>query len=207
MKWIAPIVISAVVSAAQSAAPPKVGRDAPPRPLKQYSIEQFLNTTSITGASFSPDESRLLFSSNKTGIWNAYTVPVAGGRWTSVTTSTKDSTFAVSYLPERRPRSDYEGPGWQRAESPVCHRKRRRRTRSDARREAQGGIRRLGARRLRVLRHLERARSQVLRRLSVRREELCAVSLFREHRRLLPGRSLAGRQMGVSDESEHHERQ
>jgi dipeptidyl aminopeptidase/acylaminoacyl peptidase len=99
MKWIAPVVISAFVSAVQTTAPPKAARGAAPRPVKQYSIEQFLNTTSITGASFSPDETRVLFSSNKTGIWNAYTVPVAGGRWTSVTTSTKDSTFAVSYFP------------------------------------------------------------------------------------------------------------
>ena len=49
------------------------------RQPKQYTIEQFLNTTSISGASFSADESRILFSSNKTGIWNAYTIPVTGG--------------------------------------------------------------------------------------------------------------------------------
>jgi Tol biopolymer transport system component len=62
-------------------------------------MEQFLDTTSIQGASFSADESRLLFSSNKTGIWNAYTIPVGGGVWTPVTTSTKDSTYAVSFFP------------------------------------------------------------------------------------------------------------
>ena len=69
------------------------------RPQKQYSIEQFMNTVSVTGASFSPDESRILFSSNKTGIWNAYTIPVAGGEWAPVTKSTTDSTFAVAYFP------------------------------------------------------------------------------------------------------------
>jgi hypothetical protein len=37
------------------------------RPSKQYTIEQFLDTTSMSGASFSADESRILFSSNKTG--------------------------------------------------------------------------------------------------------------------------------------------
>jgi hypothetical protein len=61
-------------------------------------MEQFPDTTSIQGASFSADESRLLFSSNKIGIWNAYTVPVAGGEWTAVTTSTKDSTYDVSFF-------------------------------------------------------------------------------------------------------------
>jgi dipeptidyl aminopeptidase/acylaminoacyl peptidase len=68
------------------------------RPIKQYTMEQFLNTTSITGASFSKDESRILFSSNRTGIWNAYTVPVTGGPWTPVTNSTTDSTYAVSFF-------------------------------------------------------------------------------------------------------------
>ena len=71
----------------------------PSRQPKQYTIEQFLNTTSISGASFSADESRILFSSNKTGIWNAYTIPVGGGTWTPVTTSTTDSTYAVSFFP------------------------------------------------------------------------------------------------------------
>ena len=71
-----------------------------PRPQKQYTIEQFLDTTSLSGASFSPDESRILFSSNKTGIWNAYTMPVAGGAWTQITSSTIDSTYAVSFFPQ-----------------------------------------------------------------------------------------------------------
>ncbi len=69
------------------------------RPGKQYSIEQFMNTVSVAGASFSPDESRILFSSNKTGIWNAYTIPAGGGDWTPVTASTTDSTFAVAFFP------------------------------------------------------------------------------------------------------------
>ena len=69
------------------------------RPSKQYTIEQFLNTTSISGASFSADESRILFSSNKTGIWNLYSIPVTG-EWTPITRSTTDSTYAVSFFPK-----------------------------------------------------------------------------------------------------------
>lgn len=69
------------------------------RPQKQYSIEQFMNTVAIQGASFSPDESRILFSSNKTGIWNAYTIPATGGDWTPVTSSSTDSTYAVASFP------------------------------------------------------------------------------------------------------------
>ncbi len=70
------------------------------RPAKQYTIEQFLATTSISGASFSSDEKRILFSSNKTGVINVYTIPVAGGDATPLTTSTTDTTVAVSYFPK-----------------------------------------------------------------------------------------------------------
>ena len=97
MKWIAPILLSAAL--AGQAGPAKSQANAPRRPFKQYTIEQFLDTTSVFGASFSADESRILFSSNKTGIWNAYTVPITGGAWTPVTKSTKDSTYAVSFFP------------------------------------------------------------------------------------------------------------
>ena len=82
------------LAAAQTTTP------AATRAPKQYTIEQFLDTVSNRGASFSADESRILFSSNKTGIWNAYSVPVGGGGWTPVTRSTTDSTFAVSYFPD-----------------------------------------------------------------------------------------------------------
>ena len=74
---------------------------APPgRPSKQYTIEQFLSTTAISGASFSADEKKILFSSNKTGIFNVYSIPVAGGEPTAITSSTTDTTVAVSYFPK-----------------------------------------------------------------------------------------------------------
>ena len=77
---------------------PILGRP-PGRPSKQYSIEQFLATTSIAGASFSADEKKILFSSNATGIFNVYSVAVAGGAPTALTSSTTDTTVAVSYFP------------------------------------------------------------------------------------------------------------
>jgi dipeptidyl aminopeptidase/acylaminoacyl peptidase len=68
--------------------------------VKQYTIEQFMDTVALRGASFSADESRILFSSNKTGIFNVYSVPVAGGEPTAITTSTTDTIYAVSYFPK-----------------------------------------------------------------------------------------------------------
>jgi len=70
------------------------------REVQQYTIEQFLNTVSIFGGSFSFDESKILFTSNETGIYNAYTIPVAGGEAKQVTQSTENSVFAVSFFPE-----------------------------------------------------------------------------------------------------------
>lgn len=67
--------------------------------VKQYTIEQFMNTVRIGGSSFSSDEQSLLFHSNKSGIFNVYSVPVTGGSPVQLTNSSKESTFAVSYFP------------------------------------------------------------------------------------------------------------
>ena len=45
-----------------------------------YAVADFYRNTSYFGASWSADRRRLLVSSNRTGIWNAYAIPVAGGR-------------------------------------------------------------------------------------------------------------------------------
>lgn len=69
------------------------------REIKKYSIEQFMKTVSIGGSSFSFDEETILFSSNETGIFNAFEIPVAGGKPSQVTFSKGDSIFALSFLP------------------------------------------------------------------------------------------------------------
>jgi dipeptidyl aminopeptidase/acylaminoacyl peptidase len=66
---------------------------------KQYTIEQFMATIRLGGGSFSSDEKSILFHSNKTGIFNVYSIPVTGGDARQLTTSTKESTYAVSYFP------------------------------------------------------------------------------------------------------------
>src|SRR5215203_3811001 len=69
------------------------------QPVKEYTIEQFMNTVRIGGSSFSADEKSMLFHSNTTGICNGYSVPVSAGTATQLTNSTKESTFAISYFP------------------------------------------------------------------------------------------------------------
>ena len=71
----------------------------PARPSKQYTIEEFVASTGVGGASFSADESKILFSSNKNGVWNVYSMPVTGGDWTAVTESSTDNSYAVAYFP------------------------------------------------------------------------------------------------------------
>ncbi|MDI4635427.1 S9 family peptidase [Pelomonas sp. V22] len=79
-----------------AAAPTKAAAKA----AKRYTIEQFMATVSIGGASFSADEKRILFSSNVTGIFNVYSIPVTGGEPVALTKSTTDSNYAVGYFPE-----------------------------------------------------------------------------------------------------------
>ena len=67
--------------------------------MKRYTIEQFMATTSLLGTSFSADEKRILFSSNETGIFNVYTLPVGGGGSEPLTRSAVDSIFSVSFFP------------------------------------------------------------------------------------------------------------
>lgn len=72
---------------------------AAPKPAKRYTIEQFMATVNIGGASFSADESRILFHSNETGIFNVYAMPVGGGKPVQLTNSKTDSHYAVGFFP------------------------------------------------------------------------------------------------------------
>ena len=69
----------------------------------RYDAEAFFTTTSYTlagGYAWSSDDSRLLASSDESGIFNAYSLTAADGGKEPLTTSTTDSTFAVSWFPD-----------------------------------------------------------------------------------------------------------
>ena len=74
-------------------------QEVTPPKINQYTIDQFLDTKNIFGGSFSPDNKDLLVTSNETGIYNAYNIPVAGGELSPLTQSEKESIFAISYFP------------------------------------------------------------------------------------------------------------
>src|SRR3989441_4221746 len=83
----------------------------PARPVRQYTIEQFMNTTAMFGASFSPDERSILVTSDQSGVFNAYEIPAGGGKPQARTRSTTDGIFTVGYLPHDRRALYLQGPG------------------------------------------------------------------------------------------------
>jgi dipeptidyl aminopeptidase/acylaminoacyl peptidase len=70
------------------------------RDVPQYTIEQFLDNLSIGGGSFSADESKLLVTSNQTGIYNVFALNVDGSGEEQLTFSEGDYRAAISYFPE-----------------------------------------------------------------------------------------------------------
>src|SRR5690606_39924115 len=74
--------------------------DDRPRDVRQYTIEEFLGTTTILGASFSPDGSKILVSSDETGVFNAFAVPVDRGEPVQLTHSATDAVIVASYFPK-----------------------------------------------------------------------------------------------------------
>ncbi len=95
------VLAAALIPTLALAAPPEKPTAKPrARPSKQYTTEQFMATTRYSGASFSPDEKKVLFSSNQSGIFNAYSVPASGGKPRALTQSKTDTTFAISYFPK-----------------------------------------------------------------------------------------------------------
>ena len=66
---------------------------------KKYTIEQFYKNKSISSGTFSSDGTKLLASSNETGIYNLIEIPVDGSTPKQLTNSTKESYWAISYFP------------------------------------------------------------------------------------------------------------
>lgn len=77
--------------------------EAPPKDialnLKSYTIEQFMDNEAVSGGSFSHDNSKLLISSNRTGIFNLYTISSKGGEYQQITASDSSSIYAISFFP------------------------------------------------------------------------------------------------------------
>ncbi len=91
------VVLASILACKKDA--PKDEKQALVENLKSYTIEQMMDNEAIGGGSFSPDKSKLLISSNRSGIYNMYTVPTEGGEFTPLTKSDSASIFGISYFP------------------------------------------------------------------------------------------------------------
>src|SRR5260370_29631189 len=81
---------------------PRVATAQGARPVPSYTIEQFMPTAAMFGASLAPDGRGILVTSDQSGVLNAYEIPVGGGKPQARTHSTTDGVFAVGYLPHDR---------------------------------------------------------------------------------------------------------
>ena len=93
------LVASILALAVACGSPASEKAPAPPKEITEYSIEQFYKNESVTGGSFSNDESRLIVSSNETGIFNVYEIDIASGKKTQITFSDKESFFGIDEVP------------------------------------------------------------------------------------------------------------
>lgn len=72
---------------------------APPREVKEYSIEQFYKTEGVSGGAFNKDETKILINSNRTNIFNVYELTLADTTTKPLTNSTQESFYTVDYVP------------------------------------------------------------------------------------------------------------
>lgn len=86
-----------------SPAAPTPSAATAPEPVR-YTAKQFFETTSYAmaasdGIAFSRDGENILISTDETGVFNAYLLPVDGGDPVPVTRSADDATFGASFFP------------------------------------------------------------------------------------------------------------
>ncbi|MEN8788394.1 MAG: S9 family peptidase, partial [Flavobacteriaceae bacterium] len=74
-------------------------KEEKPKEFAKYTIDQFYKNTNVFGGNFSPDESKLLVSSNESGIYNVYEINIDDGAKKAVTNSDTESNYAQSYFP------------------------------------------------------------------------------------------------------------
>ena len=96
-------IISGFAAFALAACQPAVEK-AKVAPHQQYDAKTFFDTTAVsmsspTAYSFSLDGANLLVATDKSGVFNAAALPVAGGDAAPLTQSPNIATFAISYFP------------------------------------------------------------------------------------------------------------
>ncbi len=73
-----------------------------PKEITQYSIEQFYKNKKVNGGAFNNNETKLLVSSNETGIFNVFEIDIESGQKKQLTFSEKESFFAIDEVPDTK---------------------------------------------------------------------------------------------------------
>lgn len=116
MKISKTIMLSAV-SAVFIAACGSADEEVVAEPIPKYSAAQFFETTTYGfgpsgGFAFSPDGSSLLMSSDASGVFNTWQLPIDGSEPIQLTDSTDNAMFGVSWFPnDERVLYTYDGGG------------------------------------------------------------------------------------------------
>ena len=95
-----PLAVALVAVLLAGCATPPLPTPAGPHEVPTYTIEEFLGTTAYFGTSFSSDNSKVLVTSDRTGVRNVFAYPTAGGDPVQLTNSTTESIYGTSYFPD-----------------------------------------------------------------------------------------------------------
>ncbi|GAA0653007.1 S9 family peptidase [Brevundimonas lenta] len=98
------LVLAASLAPAAAWAEPAGQPETAAPAFRTYTAAQFFETTSYgmanpAGLAFSPDGRSLLISSDASGVFNAYALPVDGGAPVPLSASTGSATYAATYFP------------------------------------------------------------------------------------------------------------
>lgn len=67
--------------------------------VPKYEARTFYETVSVSGGAISADETRVLYTSDETGVPNVYAKPIEGGEAVALTNSTTSSMFGIGWFP------------------------------------------------------------------------------------------------------------
>ena len=93
-----PIALSLLLAAACTA--PGSSSSTRAGEVPRHDARTFYETTSVFGADFSPDGSKILVTSDRSGVFNAWAQPVDGGPMEPLTRSTSDAVTAIAWFPD-----------------------------------------------------------------------------------------------------------
>jgi len=96
-KFILFFVLLSLVACKQTESKKEIIKE--PKEIIQYSIEQFYKNQKIYGGAFNNDETKLLVSSNETGIFNVFEINIENGLKKQLTFSEKESFFSIDEVP------------------------------------------------------------------------------------------------------------